>query len=782
MKGKKMVVPKAKNHNSNFKILILSFKLWFCILPFSLCICFAVSSKVTRQTSSSDLLKGQTKDIVIGSRGTIQLGRAAEVLIEGFADFEDVWSINSIVVGGGTVYFGTSPNGGIYKYSLNELKRIYPVESKQNLPGPPSQAPNDVNEPETGNSEVEEYLLNEHIFAMETDVSGRILAGISGKQCSLYRFEADKAEIIFEPNDAKGTPPCGGTKYIFVIATDDAGNIYLGTGPEGKVYMLDSFGKEARLIYDSRDKNILSLVVGERGFVYAGSDSRGLVYKINPRTETATVLYDSDQPEITALLITGDGDLYAAATSAEIVQTQTKFASRLPLAGRPEVEEPEEEEEEKEGADKGKGGFTLKIANTKKKADDKLSPKRLTLPKPTKQAKASYVYRISKDGFVNSVFSETAVFFCLAEQDRKLLVGTGNDAQLFTVDSASEQQTVIYEDEQSSQITAVTVVREDVYLGTANPAKLIKLGTALAREGTYTSDLIDAGQPAQWGKLQIEADIPKGCKVLVASRSGNVKDVNDPTFSDWTEQVEVKEPVQLRCPLGRFCQYKLVLQSEDGTKSPLIREVAVASSVPNLAPKVKSVSVDRIAQKQGLFKISYKTKDENDDKLIYEIGFRKVGRANWIELKDELEEDSFEWDGKTVEDGRYEVRVTASDERSNTTATKLTGSRISESVVVDNTGPVIKKHAIEKDNETLTLKLQASDEFSVIGKLDYTIDSNAEWIGAIPDDQVYDTTEEDFTIMIEKLQLGEHIITVRISDDVGNETYKTFELNLNRES
>jgi hypothetical protein len=240
----------------------------------------------------------------------------------------------------------------------------------------------------------------------------------------------------------------------------------------------------------------------------------------------------------------------------------------------------------------------------------------------------------------------------------------------------------------------------------------------------------------------------------------------------------VIEPIQLRCPLGRFCQYKLVLQSENGLKSPLIREIAVASSVPNLAPKVESVSVNRTPQKEYALKISYKAEDDNTDKLIYKIDFRNVGRTNWIELKDELEEDNFEWDSRTAEDGRYEVRITASDERSNTTTTKLTGSRISEPVVIDNTGPVITKHALEKDGKKITLKLQVSDEFSVIGKLDYTVDSNADWIGAIPDDLVYDTTQENLTIVIEKLEPGEHIITIRVSDDIGNTTYKTFEVNI----
>ena len=122
--------------------------------------------------------------------------------------------------------------------------------------------------------------------------------------------------------------------------------------------------------------------------------------------------------------------------------------------------------------------------------------------------------------------------------------------------------------------------------------------------------------------------------------------------------------------------------------------------------------------------------------------------------------------------------MTATDERSNTTTTKLTGSRISDPAVVDNTAPVIKMHSIDKDKDTITLKLQVSDEFSAIGELHYTIDSNAEWIGAMPNDLVYDTTDEEFTIVIEKLEAGEHIIAVRISDSVGNTTYKTFEVQI----
>jgi len=85
-----------------------------CLMCSSLC--QAVSSKVVRHSSSSDLLKGKVEQVVVGSRGTIQLGRAAEAMTSDFDGFADVWSINSIVADGETIYFGTSPNGGIYKY------------------------------------------------------------------------------------------------------------------------------------------------------------------------------------------------------------------------------------------------------------------------------------------------------------------------------------------------------------------------------------------------------------------------------------------------------------------------------------------------------------------------------------------------------------------------------------------------------------------------------------------------------------------------------------------
>ncbi|MCK5225448.1 MAG: hypothetical protein KAQ89_01890 [Planctomycetes bacterium] len=719
---------------------------------------FAVNSKIVRHDSKVDFSKGETENVIIGSRGTIEMARAAEILSE---DFEGAWSINSIVSSGSDIYIGTSPNGGLYKYSLGKLTKIYPLPTKIEAGEP--------NEPNDSNAvEMEQHLINEHIFAMSTDISGRLLVGISGAQCALYRLKAGEMEMVFEPNDANKT------KYIFAVTTDAKGNIYLATGPKGKVYKLDPAAKNSELIYDSSDKNILSLAIGKDSFVYAGSDQRGLVYKINPDKKTAAVLYDSAQAEITALAFGQNGWLYAAATSANLSQPQAQMPSGVPPLGRPEPQQSQSEQVSNESD----GGLKLEIANTSEEKKDAEQPDDgAAAIKKIGPAKASYIYQITPDGYVTDVFGESAVLFCLAVQDGKLLVGTGNNAELFAVEPDDQQEAVVYRDKKASQITAVSVADGDVYIGTANPAKLIKLGSSFANEGTYLSALVDAGQPARWGKLQIEADIPDGCKVLAASRSGNVKDINDATFSNWSVAKELTEPAELDCPVGRFCQYKLTLQSNDSSKTPTVTAVATASVVPNLAPKVISVDAARTKQKgqTGIFKISYKAKDDNGDKLIYKIDFRKVGRKNWLELEDEIEKNNFQWDSKTVEDGKYEIRITANDKMDNSPETMLTASRISEQVVVDNTAPVIEEFSIDEAAD-VTLKLNVFDKLSAIGQLQYTVDSNSKWLSALPDDLVYDTTNENFTIVIKDLKAGEHIISVKIADDIGNTMYKSFQI------
>ncbi|MDH7599374.1 MAG: hypothetical protein QHH07_07035 [Sedimentisphaerales bacterium] len=703
--------------------------------------------------SGQDLAKGEVNNVLVGSRGTISLGHQAQVLA---GQLDGVWSINAIVDCGGVIYLGTSPNGFIYRYASGRLTMVYPEQTD----GRPTD-PNTVR--------------NEHVFAMAVDLAGRPIAGISGQQCRLIRFGSGGVETLCTFKD---------DLYIFALAVDQGGAILIGTGPEGRLYRLDPSANRPYLVHDLPDKNILSLAVAGDGTIYAGTDGRGLIYKIEPGAKRATVLYDCPQPEVTGLvLMDGTGlvgkQLYAIATSARVVPSERPGPPQpaQAMAGRPETSRGP-------GGPEGQqmDGKTLQVANTRRQSGQEAQQ---TRQPPSRRGErpesASYLYRIDPAGYVHEISSRRELFFCMAADGQMLLVGTGNEAQLVSVDPREEQVYVFYQDQNATQITAVAVCGQDVYLGTANPARLVRLDHSYASEGVYTSELLDAEQPAQWGKIQIEAEIPLDCQVLMSCRSGNVEDVNDPSFSAWTEPVEINGPVQLTCPVARFCQFRLILRSGGRKATPVIRQISVASTVPNLAPVVESVDVSRLnnpPSKQGLYKIAYKARDANDDKLTYSIYLRRLGRGQWILLKDNHDEDTYEWDGRTVEDGRYEIRVVASDIRSNSPGTALTGSRISDPVVVDNTPPVVEGHLIERNGPAAKVVLIVADNLSVIGQVEYTVDSNTDWMVAIPDDGVYDTAEERFTFQINGLAEGEHILAIRLADDLGNTAYRSFDIPL----
>ncbi|HBG27418.1 MAG: hypothetical protein A2Y10_19125 [Planctomycetes bacterium GWF2_41_51] len=718
------------------------------------CVCPAVTSKIVKHGTLDDFSNGKTENTIISSRGTISLSQATQTLAK---DFNDVWTINSIVSKDeNTVFIGTSPNGQIFRYKDGKITCLYP-EAKTIEPNSPA-------------ANARTHLKNEHVFKLALDSDGNLLAGISGEKGRVMRYDGKKFETIFEANDSP---------YIFAITLDKSGNIFLGTGPKGQIWQLDSKGRNPKIVYACQDKNVLSLVVGKDGSIYAGTDTRGLIYKINPEKKTASVLYDSDENEINDLLFDKNGNLYAAATSYKSIKAQLRGASvmKKPFAlGKPEETEPQEEEPSEESA--SDQSESLKIANTPIEESFESKPMPAELIRG-KQSTASHIYKIDSDGFVTEVFSRNAVFFKIFLQKDQILLGTGNKAELFSINPETEIEALYYEDSQASQITDITKLGSDVIFATANPPKLIKLKSDFAATGEFQSSLIDAGQPAMWGKLQIEADIPSDTQILLSARSGNVSDINDPTFSTWTEPVKLTGATDLNVPLARFCQYKLILNGSE-SYSPVVREVAAAYVIPNLAPKVTEITVRRTEKKSdpGLFKIDFKAVDENQDRLIYNIDFRMKGRKIWIELTKDSDKPVFDWDSKTAEDGIYEFKVTASDSLSNNADTALTGSRVSDPVIVDNTAPAIEKHQLKITDKTAILNLQVSDRLSTINTLAYTIDSNEKWNNVLPDDNVFDTDTENFTIKTQDLQPGQHIIAVRISDAVDNTMYKTFEVEI----
>lgn len=728
----------------------------------------AVTSVITRHSKSEHFLKGKLDNLMVDSDGNLRLARRADVVLKP-ETLVGVWTINTLLAepDGSAVYVGTSPNGTIFKYARGQTELLYPTDQaapSKNAAAAALAAP----------------LRNEHVFALAFDAGGRLLAGISGKQARLIRFDKEPTVLFQSDSD----------RYIYAILSDAQGTLYLGTGPKGRIYRLPPFGGNAEIVYESRDKNILSLAWAQDGSLLAGSDSRGLLYQINVKTGTARVLYDSQQKEITAITTDSDGNIYLAASSAAAVAGRIDSAAQAlsKSPGRPQSDaesaEPEEPEEGEGEGEEEPDDYQMTAANTV----EEQRPMPPTAPPappvgPGPRA-ASSLIRISPEGFAREVFSDRVVFYALLYQDGSLLAATGNQGRLFGIDPVIDHRSILYQNEKSAQITALFAAADKgLWLGLSNPPQVVRLDAEPAAEGTYTSDLIDAGQPARWGKIQAEARLPEGTAIRFSARSGNLNEPNDPTFSPWTPERELKEPADLDCPVARYLQYRLTLVRGKSAQSPLLQEAAIAHSIPNLPPQIQMLQVQpsKDKQKPYAFQMLARAADENGDTLVYHFDFRKQGRKRWISLKKDSEKPMVEWDSRTVEDGRYEIRITADDKRSNHPSEALTASRISEPVVVDNTAPAVEEVQWTVQGRSLVLQFKGADVFSAISEARYALDGQEDWKGLLPDDQVFDTIEEHFHLRIDNLEPGDHVLTLALSDSPGNTRYQSIEFSIGQE-
>ena len=415
------------------------------------------------------------------------------------------------------------------------------------------------------------------------------------------------------------------------------------------------------------------------------------------------------------------------------------------------------------------------------------------------------IYRIGPDGFVTEIFRESVMILRLLEDpigNGKLMVATGNEGQLFRVDPAAEETTILV-DLDPQQVPAM--VRDDqgrVVVGTANPATLVRLQAGFADKGVYTSPVLDANQISLWGKINVSATTPKDTSVNLETRSGNVQDPDQANWSKWSgseilgfnPDVEPLAPreVSVGCPPARFFQYRLTLVGQN-LATPVVDRIQVAYVVPNLKPVISSIQTkypnldeatgsasatvnaqadDQNAHLSTLLEIAWDANDPNNDRLLFNLQFQPAGSSSWLTLDEDLDGDSFQWQTQRVPDGYYLVRMTASDHLDNPGTMAKIASRLADPILIDNTPPTFAplNHTVRQ--RSIEITSEAVDALSPIRAIHYRLDSADTWTPVLPTDLIYDSTEETFTINIADLDQGGHVVTVRGMDGHGNSRHE----------
>ena len=757
----------------------------------------AVTTQHWTQSNEADFNAGRTHDVVATSLGHLRLSRAVKVLLAEQPKVSAVYALAEAA--DGTVYAGTGPQGVLLRVKAGKVETVLELGDGVN------------------------------ISSLLSDADGGLLVGTGGAKGIVYRIahpDAAKPEAlpIFQAD---------GVQYVWAMQPGPDGAVDLATGPTGTLFELKADGSHDVLL-KTDENNLTCLASDGKGLLYAGSDTTGLVYRVDRKTRKSFVLFNAAETEIGALAVDGKGDLFVGTAQASDqpasppddaaakdkvghpdggpggapIQASPPTPPAPPPAPTPSPGQPDPIlkmmilPDDPGGGDPNPGPDptppkppAMGAATTKPPAGP---PQQATNPATTGQAtpNGNAVYRIDPAGFATEVFRGPVLVLAMAaNRDGSVLVATGSDGQVFAVNPAADETAVVAHVD-AKQVTALLPARDGrVFLGLANTGGLAEMAPGHADRGTYTSPAFDAGQTSRFGHLQLHGMLPRGTSLTVATRSGNTKEPTDAGWSPWSPDRPAAEFVAAAAPPARFFQYRLTFATTDPAATPTVTDVDAAYLPPNQAPVIKAVHVAAApkpapadppangdapaptppptpaAPPSHVQTVTWDASDPNSDPLTFAVYERPGSAGPWVLLKDKLHDPTFDWDTRTVADGRYEVRVTASDAAANPVGQGKTASRVSDPVLVDNTPPVIGDVKSTVTGTSATVTLRAVDAAGTVAAIDYAVDSAADWQAATPSDTMFDSPEAGATLTAAGLTPGPHTIAVRATDARGNAAY-----------
>ena len=699
---------------------------------------------VWETSGRTELLKGDARGVSISDTGVLML---SPKLTEVFNTQQTyVWS--SAVDNQGNVFLGTGHDGKIYRI------------------------------PAAGTGALLYDAAELDVTALAVGRDGALFAGTSpdGK---VYRITADgKSEVYFDPGD----------KYIWSLAIMSDGSLAVGTGDTGKLYRVRAAGAnaESSLLVSTNQTHVISLAVTPQGDLIAGTDSGGLVLRVSPEGKTFA-LFDTQLREIHALAPAADGSIYALALS------DSAATARAPST--PAVTAPSQPSE----------GATPTTSVTITAIDETGAPIQgqpsTTRSRNDVSSARSAVFRILPDGATDVVWSSaTVTAFSIAPslQPGSVLIGTADKGRIYSVTNDGRDTLLLQSPE--GQISSLLVRNDQIYAASSNQGKLFRFGNELVNEGSFESPVRDAKLTASWGRIWWRG----AGAIEVQTRTGN-GERPDSTWSEWSAAYRNAEGNQISSPRARFIQWRATVRGSNSTSAPSwIEDVSVAYLPRNVAPEVLSINVlpigiglQQIVQvavdpnvessgldpslfgpvaqvpprrfyQRGARSFQWQAEDRNSDTLEYAIYYRALNEQTFRLLKDKLRDNFYTIDGATLADGRYVIKVVASDAPDNPPGQKLTGERLSEPVDIDNTPPVVKVMAQpQSTRDSVRVVFSVDDATGKVKKADASLDSAA-WVPVFPDDGIADSGHEVYSIDFGHLGPGEHTISLRTFDSSGN--------------
>ncbi len=710
----------------------------------------ASSPRFWQVATQAGFLKGEVDGLSIDSDGRLVVGPVVRPVYDATVPF--IWTL--VTGPDGAVYSGSGNQGQVFRTDKRGVTSVV------------------LDTPE----------LEVHALAFSPD--GQLYVGTSpdGK---IYRVDkSGKSSVFFDPED----------KYIWAIVVDAKGRVFAATGEKGVIYRITPDGK-GEVFYKSKSTHVTSLCIAGDGRLLAGTESPGRVVRIEA-DGTAFVLLDSPYREIHAIRIAPTGQIYAAAIDgkpgSELSATPTGMETTrtMPVPSvSTEI-------------------TSVTVIDAPVTPGGGARGARREEPRPVGKGA---VYRINTDGSWDIIWEslEDIPYDVMSDGPGSVLIGTGNAGKVYRV-SGEPARAMLLLRAGGQQVTAFTSgPGSERMLATSNPAKLYQMPGDLSAQGTYTSEVKDAGTFAAWGTLSWRAAADAASRIQLFTRTGNTE-TPDEAWSNWAGPYQHSEGDPVQSPKARYFQWKAVLSR--GEPGPALTSVTVGYLQRNLRPKVTSITVQppgivfqrpyssgeleiagldavgdgrlpafsmplssgaaaggasmgrRIYQK-GLQTFVWHADDDNDDKLVYDVLYRREGETAWRVLRRGLTDPILVWDTTSVPDGTYTIRVTASDSPSNPAAAALTGDAESGSFEIDNTPPVITTTALVRTGTQTRIQFEVRDTQSPIETVEYSLDGGR-WQPVYPVDGVGDSKSQRYELVIDGDATGR--VVIKAADALDN--------------